>query len=66
MRKASVGMYIVDVIRYPYKSCWCIFWHCHPYFIPQFYSIVFYTCILYVHFVVLIELPYGQIRFHRG
>ena len=36
---------IVDVIRYPYKPCLCIFWHCHPYFILQFYSIVFYTCI---------------------
>ena len=35
---------IVDVIRYPYESCLCIFWHCHPYFILQFYSIVFYTC----------------------
>ena len=19
-----------------YKSCWCVFWHCHPYFILQF------------------------------
>ena len=35
---------IVDVIRNPYKPCLCIFWHCHPYFILQFYSIVFYTC----------------------
>ena len=36
----------MDVIRYPYKSYLCIFWHCHPYFILQFLSIiVFYTCI---------------------
>ena len=24
----------------------CIFWHCHPYFTLQFYSFVFYTCII--------------------
>ena len=26
---------------YPYKSCLCTFWPCRPYFILQFYSIVF-------------------------
>ena len=38
----------MDVIRYPYKPCLCTFWHCHPYFILQFYSIVFYTCIIII------------------
>ena len=29
-----------DVIWYPYKSCLYIFWHCHPYFILQFFLLV--------------------------
>ena len=28
-------------LSHPYKSCLCTFWQCHPYFILQFYSIVF-------------------------
>ena len=37
-----------SVCDYPYdKSCLCTFLHCHPYFILQFYSIVFYTCCPY-------------------
>ena len=32
-QKASVGMYS--------RYCLCTFWSCHPYFILQFYSIVF-------------------------
>ena len=35
-QKASVGMYSSCDI-----SCLCTFWSCHPYFILQFYSIVF-------------------------
>ena len=38
-QKASVVMY--SGCNYPYKSCLCTFWPCHPYFILQFYSIVF-------------------------
>ena len=30
-----------DVII-PYKSCLCAFWHCHPYFILQFFFIFAY------------------------
>ena len=45
-QKASVGMY--SECDYPYKSCSCTFWPCHPYFILQFYSIVvsvlFFCC----------------------
>ena len=41
-QKASVGMY--SGCNYPHKSCLCTFWPCHPYFMLQFYSIVFYTC----------------------
>ena len=37
---------------YPYKSCFCTFWPCHPYFILQFYSIAFYTCICYNYILV--------------
>ena len=39
---------IMDVIRYSYKPCLCIFWHCHPYFILQFYSIVFFILVIIV------------------
>ena len=42
-REKQVYECIVDVIRYLHKPCLCNFWHCHPYFILQFYSIVFYT-----------------------
>ena len=38
-QKASVGMY--SGCDYSYNSCLCTFWPCHPYFIFQFYSIVF-------------------------
>ena len=34
LKKQAQGC-IVDVIRFPYKSCLHIFWHCHPYFILQ-------------------------------
>ena len=39
IEKKSVGMY--SRCDYPYKSCLCTFWPCHPYFILQFYSIAF-------------------------
>ena len=46
----------MGVIRYPYKSYLCIFWHCHPYFILQFYSIVFfYTCIILKYLTLHID-----------
>ena len=35
--------YLLYGISYPYKSCLYTFCHCHPYFILQFYSIIFYT-----------------------
>ena len=38
-QKPSVGMY--SGRDYPYNFCLCTFWLCHPYFILQFYSIVF-------------------------
>ena len=45
-QKASVGMY--SGCDYPYKSCLCTFWPCHPYFIFQFYSIVFIlVCVIF-------------------
>ena len=42
-QKASVdpGCIVVVIISYHYKSCLYTFWHFHPYFILQFYSIVF-------------------------
>ena len=33
-----------DYLLSLYKSCLYTFWHCHPYFILKFYSIIFYTC----------------------
>ena len=36
-QKASVGMYS----GCDYKSCLYTFWHCHPYFILKFYSVIF-------------------------
>ena len=44
----------MDVIRYPYESCLCIFWHCHPYFILQFYSLYLYYNNLTVLFIIII------------
>ena len=32
---------------YPYKSCSCTFWACHPYFIFQFYSTVLYLFLFF-------------------
>jgi hypothetical protein len=53
-QKASVGMY--SGRDYPQKSCLCTFWPYHPYFILQFYSIVFYTC-YYSFFIALWAKP---------
>ena len=40
-QKASVGMYSGCDYLLSLKSCLRTLWHCHPYFIFQFYSIVF-------------------------
>ena len=40
IKKASIGITIMDVIIPIAKSCLCTFWHCHLYSILQFYSIV--------------------------
>jgi hypothetical protein len=53
-QKASVGMY--SGCDYPHKSCLYTFWPYHPYFILQFYSIVFYTC-YYSFFIALWAKP---------
>ena len=42
MWNANIGMYHVH--DYTYYSCSSTFWHCHPHFTLQFYTIVFYTC----------------------
>ena len=44
--KASVGMYSRCDYPLQLESCLCIFLSCHPYFILQFYLIVFYLCII--------------------
>ena len=46
-QKVSVGMHSgCDTLSYKSCLCTCIFWHCHPYFILQFYSIVIYTLLI--------------------
>jgi hypothetical protein len=64
-RKASVGMY--SGCDYPHKSCFNTFWPCHPYFILQFYSIVFYTCTSKTTQNEILEIAANQIRdFYRN
>ena len=51
-QKASIGMY--SECDYLYKSCMYTFWPCHPYFILQFYSIVFVlVSVCFLFFIAL-------------
>ena len=52
-KKASVGMY--SGCDYPYKSCLCTFWPCHPYFILKI-SFNYFLYLLLFFFL----LPCGQ------
>ena len=46
------------------KSCSCAFWYCHPYFILQFYSIVF--ILVYVLFYCMSATKWEVPKFARA